>query len=199
VGDGRGSRSRDSALARSLRAKTRKSVGKRSFGWPARKSGFRQVAPPSDLARAQRPSSMPLLPRSIPLALPLALALFAPSVVQADDAALTSDAYFAVREKLRRDKATDLQARLACEKLVGRAAHLDAWVTEVTKEGAIEADLDDAILSLPELTVRDVDESDAAKLKRRQPIEVVGVVRSCSWIRLTSTLELTVGAAKLVK
>lgn len=125
------------------------------------------------------------------------LTLGGASLGYADGAAFTSEAYFALRSKLERDKPTELQARKACDRVVGRPAELESWVVEVDKEGNILADMDSDVLSLPDVSLRDVDEDQAARLSKRQRIAYTGRVKSCSWRSFGSRLELVVEGGRI--
>ena len=65
------------------------------------------------------------------------LTLGGASLGYADGAAFTSEAYFALRSKLERDKPTELQARKACDRVVGRPATGTSHTQRVRVKGVI--------------------------------------------------------------
>jgi hypothetical protein len=114
------------------------------------------------------------------------------------DGTLTNERYFAIREDIRSSN-NDFYRAQKCRELIGDSVNMSGVVQAVDKYGTILVDLDiDAILSMPDVSLRLWDDSAAARIHPPQNIVFHGTVNSCNYVRGLGTLHLGVGDGHLV-
>ena len=124
--------------------------------------------------------------------------LFIDPAAKAGDVLTTSD-YFKIRDEFRRRKLTDFQAEKACNIIKGNEAHLRSYVVDVTRSGRISADMDEAVVSVPDIALRLSDDDQTVKVRQGQMIEYRGDIIACRYDTTFGVLELGIVNGRLVK
>jgi len=112
---------------------------------------------------------------------------------------LTTSEYFQIRSEFRMRKLTGFQAEKACEALTGHEAHLNSYVVNVSRSGKITADMDEAIVSVPDIYLRLSNDEQTLRVREGQMIEYHGDIIACRFDTNFGVLELGIVNARLVK
>lgn len=124
--------------------------------------------------------------------------LFIDPSAKAGDVLTTSD-YFKIRAEFRKHKLTGFQAEKACDIVKGNEAHLRSYVVDVTRSGRISADMDEAVVSVPDIQLRLSDDDQTVKVRQGQMIEYHGDIIACRYDTTFGVLELGIINGRLVK
>ena len=125
-------------------------------------------------------------------------ALFIDPAAKAGGVVDTSD-YFKIRNEFRKHKLTGFQAEKACDIIKGNEAHLNSYVVNVSRSGKITADMDEAIVSVPDIYLRLSDDDQTLKVREGQMIEYHGDIIACRYDTNFGVLELGIVNGRLVK
>lgn len=115
------------------------------------------------------------------------------------DGLLTNSKFFSLREEIRRSN-NDYFRLSKCRELIGDPVDMRGRVQTVDKYATIMVDLDtDSVLSMPDVSLSLLDDSEAVGIEPPQTIVFHGSVSSCNYVPFTRTLHIGVRNGHLVR